>query len=121
LQSERVALYATALERLELSGAVFDCYLSRKDVASAASAPHGPAEEGQVYGAAHRRLNEGMAAQRRAEGRMPSKRLATGTGVVAFDDAIAGPQAFDVATQVGDIVVRRSDGLWAYQLAVSVD
>jgi len=121
LQSARVDLYGAALARLDRTGAVFDCYLSRKDVASASSAPHGPAEAGQVYGAAQRELNSEVAVERRSAGRSPSKRLATGTGVVAFTDAIAGAQSFDVETQIGDIVMRRSDGLWAYQLAVSVD
>ena len=41
--------------------------------------------------------------------------------VVCFDDRVFGPQRFDLPRQLGDVVVRRSDGLFAYQLAVSVD
>ena len=41
--------------------------------------------------------------------------------VVGFDDRVCGPQRFDLPRQLGDVVVRRSDGLFAYQLAVSVD
>lgn len=120
-QSERGDLYAAALTRLVAAGAVFDCYLSRKDVAAASSAPHGPASSGPVYGAEQRRLNLAVTDARRTAGRTPSQRLSAGAGVMEFHDAIAGPQAFDVASQVGDVVLRRSDGLWAYQLAVSVD
>src|SRR5690606_37015800 len=100
---------------------VFDCWLSRKDVASASSAPHGSDAGGPVYGAAQRRLNQAVAAARRAEGRAASQRLSVGEGAVEFHDALAGPQSFDAATQLGDVVMRRADGLWAYQLAVVVD
>jgi len=121
VQSERGDQYAAALARLVASSAVFDCFLSRKDVAAASSAPHGAAAAGHVYGPEQRRLNLAVAQAREAGGRTPSQRLSAGAGIVEFRDAIAGPQVFDVATQVGDIIMRRSDGLWAYQLAVCVD
>lgn len=121
VQSARTHLYAAALARLADTGAVFDCYLSRKDVAEASSAPHGPAEVAHVYGKRQRELNLAVTAERRAQGRTPSRRLSTSAGRVEFTDAIAGPRAFDVASQVGDLVLLRADGLWAYQLAVCVD
>jgi glutamyl-tRNA synthetase len=121
LQSERGGLYAAALAGLVATGAVFDCYLSRKDVSSASSAPHGPPAAGHVYGPDQRRLNLRVGTERHAAGRTPSQRLAVGTGTVEFHDAFAGPQSFDAVSEVGDIVLRRSDGLWAYQLAVCVD
>lgn len=137
-QSERSHLYRAALDRLERAGMVFDCYLSRKDVAEASSAPHAADREagqqaalGSVYGPAQRSLNTHVSAARAAQGRTPSVRLrsdrvaphdeAKGGATVEFSDAIAGPQAFEVERDVGDIVLLRSDGLWAYQLAVVVD
>ncbi|HET8986142.1 MAG TPA: glutamate--tRNA ligase family protein, partial [Trueperaceae bacterium] len=74
VQSERSELYAAALARLAARGAVFDCYLSRKDAASAASAPHGPAAADHVYGPRQRALNLEVAAARQAEGRTSSQR-----------------------------------------------
>lgn len=118
LQSRRGHLYAEALETLERRGLVFPCYLSRRELAGIASAPHGRAP---VYGAAERRANDRIAARRKAEGRTPSLRLRAPLGAVAFEDAVAGPSRYVVGDDVGDVVVRRSDGLWAYHLATVVD
>ena len=117
-QSERDAFYEEALRRLEAQNKIFACYLSRKDLRKASSAPHG---RGFVYGENERRRNANCEAQKRAEGKAPSLRFLVESRTVTFDDALAGPQKIDVAAEVGDFVVRRADGLWAYQLAVVVD
>ena len=52
LQSQRTHLYEAALARLQAAGRTFDCYLSRKDLAEVASAPHGPEAHGNLYGPA---------------------------------------------------------------------
>ena len=117
-QSERGELYAAALEALRDQGRIFPCYLSRRELAQIASAPHGRTP---VYGPAQRRANAELAAAKRAEGKPPSLRFRVAPGVVRFDDALAGPQRFDTGRDVGDLVVRRADGLWAYQLATVVD
>lgn len=122
-QSERGALYEAALERLEAAGRVFECYLSRKDQADAAGAPHaspGPGGE-RVYGEAERRLNARLAPARRAAGARPSRRFMVPHAAVSFTDACLGPTVVDLTLSFGDFVVRRADGLWAYQLAVTVD
>jgi len=122
LQSRRSVLYAAALERLAAQGLTFDCYLSRKDLAELASAPHGPAGAGEgAYGAAERARNVALTAAKRAAGKAPSVRFAVPDVVVTFDDLFAGPRSYDARREVGDVVVRRADGLWAYQLAVVVD
>ncbi len=117
-QSLRGERYALALERLEAGGAVYECYLSRKELHAIASAPHARAP---VYGEAERRANAAVAALRRAEGRAASLRLRVDPGEIRFRDALAGPQRFVVGRDLGDIVLRRSDGVWAYQLATVVD
>jgi glutamyl-tRNA synthetase len=118
-QSERDAHYQAALERLRRGGALAEDWLSRRDVHQAASAPHGPA--GPVYGPAERRLSAALASERRSAGRAPAWRARFPPGVVEVDDRRHGPCRFDLERDVGDVVVRRSDGLWAYALAVVVD
>jgi glutamyl-tRNA synthetase len=118
-QSERDAHYRAALERLDRAGLLAEDWLSRRDVQGAASAPHGPA--GPVYGPAERRLSAALASERRAAGRAPAWRARLPPGTVEVVDRRHGPRRFDVERDVGDVVVRRSDGLWAYALAVVVD
>ncbi len=121
-QSERSHLYLAALHRLDAQGLTFDCFLSRKELAELASAPHGPAGAGEgVYGEAERRSSAAQADAKRAEGRRPSVRFEVPDRPVAFDDLFAGPQLLGAREDVGHVVIRRSDGLWAYQLAVVVD
>jgi glutamyl-tRNA synthetase len=119
-QSERLPLYQAALARLQGSGLVYPCFCSRAEVARAAEAPHGPGEDGPRYPGTCRDLAAG---ERRERSRRhpPAWRFKVEAGAVAFADGLHGPQAFDVATQVGDFVVARADGVPAYQLAVVVD
>jgi glutamyl-Q tRNA(Asp) synthetase len=113
-QSERTPLYEEALARLRTAGLVYDCACSRAELRRLASAPT-PEEDGEpVYPGTCR---DGI-----APGRAPrSLRFRVPPGMVRFDDAIHGEQAQDVAREVGDFVVRRADGPFAYQLAVVVD
>lgn len=117
-QSQRHHLYLQALERLQTQDRIFECYLSRRELRELSSAPHGVP---RVYGERERRLSERLAERKRAEGKPPSLRLRVAEGPLYFDDLLHGPQRFDSLSQVGDIVVRRADGAWAYQLAVVVD
>ncbi len=122
VQSERGDRYQRVLDFLELQGLTFRCWLSRKDLRELASAPHGDIP---AYGAAERHLNERLRSAKQAAGKEPSIRLkgpetAAGT-VLEFNDLLAGRRQFEVAGSVGDIVLKRADGLWAYQLAVVVD
>jgi glutamyl-tRNA synthetase len=117
-QSERAERYRDALARLEAQGRLFACWLSRRELREIASAPHG---RGPVYGPAERARNARVAADKRAAGRTPALRLRVPERVVTFEDRLAGPQAIDLAREVGDTVLRRADGLIAYHLAVVVD
>ncbi|WP_338023983.1 glutamate--tRNA ligase family protein [Bifidobacterium phasiani] len=105
---------------------VYPCFCSRADI-RAASAPN----EGDgflVYPGTCQRLGESERAARLERGDRHSWRIAVpgpdapeSARVVTFADRVFGPQRFDLARQLGDVVVRRSDGLFAYQLAASVD
>ncbi|MGV8959337.1 MAG: tRNA glutamyl-Q(34) synthetase GluQRS [Stenotrophomonas sp.] len=101
-QSTRHGLYRQALERLLDLGLAFECHCSRADLA--------------VLGGIHRHCVA------RARRRQPAVRLRVPDGsLVGFDDGLQGPVEQDVGSAVGDFVLRRADGCWAYQLAVVVD
>jgi glutamyl-tRNA synthetase len=118
LQSRREAGYEAALAALAAAGRTFDCYLSRKDLRELSSAPHGA---GPVYGPRERAANARWADRKRAEGKEPAVRLRMPHGAVRVDDSLRGPRDVDLRAEVGDLVLRRADGAWAYQLAVVVD
>jgi glutamyl-Q tRNA(Asp) synthetase len=110
-QSRRFARYRQVLDRLRARHLLFDCSCSRKEIA--ASAPHA-GEEGPVYPGTCRNGRGGSRSQRAVRLRVPGR-------TVCFSDAVYGPQEQHLLTAVGDFVLRRADGLFAYQLAVVVD
>ncbi|WP_297981512.1 tRNA glutamyl-Q(34) synthetase GluQRS [uncultured Oscillibacter sp.] len=117
-QSERTALYQAALERLADMGLVYPCFCTRAEL-HAASAPH--REDGQVvYGGTCRCLTAAEAAER-AKVRSPALRLRVPEEEIAFTDGHMGPYRESLAWDCGDFLLRRSDGMFAYQLAVVVD
>jgi glutamyl-tRNA synthetase len=119
-QSSRVERYADAIARLLSSGRAYPCVCSRKEVESAASAPH--SEDGStVYPGTCRGKFSSIEEARASSEREPAIRFAVPEGIIEFDDAFAGRQTFDVARQLGDFVIRKADGTAAYQLAVVVD
>jgi glutamyl-tRNA synthetase len=115
-QSERLALYADAIETLDGHGVIYECWCTRAEIREAASAPHGDLPEG-AYPGTCRDLTAAERAERAASGRPPALRVRADAARVAFEDRIAGP----VAGVVDDFVVRRNDGAYAYNLAVVVD
>jgi glutamyl-tRNA synthetase len=121
-QSEREAIYRAYLQRLLEAGLVYPCYCSRAEIAQAGSAPQQGADEGPRYPGTCRHLTETRRRQYEASGRRPSLRFRVDDErVVAFTDLIAGPTTQHVQRAVGDFIVLRSDGIFAYQFAVVVD
>ena len=110
-QSRRTSLYEAALAALRARGLVYDCACSRAELQRAASAPL--SREPVYPGTCRNGLAPGKVA-RAIRFRAPDE-------VIAFDDLIAGHVEENVAESTGDFVVRRADGLFAYQLAVVVD
>ena len=119
-QSERRARYAAALERLAAAGRVYACACSRRDIALASSAPHGISDDGPRYPGGCRGLSPAALAAKSGDG-PTALRFGVEPGEVCFDDLIAGRQCYEPAAESGDFVVRRKDGVAAYQLAVVVD
>ncbi len=113
-QSQRTALYEAALETLK--DQTYPCFCTRGELRSA-SAPHG---REAVYPGTCRNLTAAEAALR-SKTRRPSLRLRVPDRDIRFTDLHFGPYRENLARSCGDFVLRRSDGLFAYQLAVVVD
>jgi glutamyl-tRNA synthetase len=115
-QSERLELYAEAVEELRGDGLIYECWCTRAEIREAASAPHCDLPEG-AYPGTCRRLTGAQRAERAATGRPPALRVCADAAAVTFEDRLAGR----VTGVVDDFVVRRNDGAFAYNLAVVVD
>jgi len=120
IQSERQEIYTTHLQRLQDKGLIYPCYCSRAEIARAASAPHG--NEGPRYPGTCRYLTQAQRRQHEAQNRRPSMRFRVDDArIVSFTDLVIGPAEQQVQQTVGDFIVCRSDGIFAYQFAVVVD
>ena len=122
-QSQREALYTAAFARLRTASLVYPCYCARSELARIASAPQqeGQGDVSPRYPGTCRDLTPAQRTEREAEGRRPSWRFSAPEGQITFADALHGVISENVAETVGDFIVRRSDGVFAYQLAVVVD
>lgn len=115
-QSERLDLYAEALERLKASGLVYPCFCTRADIAASASAPHGP--EGAIYPGTCRGMASPDLTSPHAWRLDVAKAMASTGPLYWLDDHTevqAEPERF------GDVVLARKDAPASYHLAVTVD
>ncbi len=114
-QSRRRALYQRALDKLIADGSAYPCACSRKDVEEALARQGKPHQRHAelVYPGTCRGGLRGKPAR--------AWRLRVPAGIVEWHDRRLGLQEQDVQHDVGDFVLNRADGLWAYQLAVAVD
>ncbi|MFP3757550.1 MULTISPECIES: tRNA glutamyl-Q(34) synthetase GluQRS [Cupriavidus] len=114
-QSRRESRYADALRRLDASGQLYPCGCSRKEIAD--SLVH--------VRERHQTLGYPGTCRNGLHGKLPRAwrvRVPDGpAATICFDDRWQGRQCQDLETELGDFVLRRADGLWAYQLAVVVD
>ena len=122
-QSQRQDLYCQAIEDLTERGLTYPCFCSRADL-HAAQAPH--ASDGTyIYQGTCRNLTVDQVAEksaaRPAAARLVVPAAADPTGTVTFVDQVFGRRREVLAHDCGDFIVRRSDGVFAYQLAVVVD
>ncbi|WP_323000116.1 tRNA glutamyl-Q(34) synthetase GluQRS [Castellaniella sp.] len=109
-QTRRHALYAQAFAQLQAAQRTYDCRCTRRELSS-----------GPYPGTC--RPRPGVLQQATDTGRKarPSWRFVVEPGIETFQDRWLGAQSQDVASEVGDFIIRRADGLWAYQLVVVVD
>jgi glutamyl-Q tRNA(Asp) synthetase len=115
-QSQRLDLYADALDRLAATGLAYRCTCTRADIAAAASAPHGP--DGAVYPGTCRGREIDPATPHCW--RLDMAAATARAGALDWIDEIAGPIAADPVPQ-GDVVLARKDAPSSYHLAVTVD
>ena len=118
-QSTRGPLYQAALDQLIEQGSAYPCGCSRKDIEAALHAQGVSRERHHiaVYPGTCRPERGGLQGKPARAWRLQIP----DTGEVAWTDRRLGPQTQNLATEVGDFVLKRADGLWAYQLAVVVD
>ena len=103
-QSQRTAAYDEAFEKLCAADRVFPCWCSRSDLAA--------------VGGIHR---DGLCVAAPDSPRAPAWRLRAPDSDVMFDDTLQGPQRYNLREKAGDFVIRRVEGIYAYQLACAVD
>ena len=115
-QSQRSAVYDKYFEILREKGLLYPCYCTRSQLHSV-NAPH-LSDGTYVYPGTCRNLTEG---ERAAFRRPPAWRVVVPDRVWTVEDRIQGTYRCNLATECGDMVVRRADGVYVYQLAVTVD
>lgn len=112
-QSRRYHLYEAALGRLKDADLVYPCYCSRKDWQAAAAV----GADGFVYNGRCRKAADRPDGQ----GKTPAWRIITPEADIGFSDGIVGCYTQNLRRDIGDFVLLRADGFWAYQLAVVAD
>lgn len=115
-QSRRRAAYDEAFAALSSQGLIYPCYCSRAAL-HAASAPHA-SDGAPVYPGTCRDMTE---TERTRQNRPPAFRVRVPDRILGFQDGLQGHYEENLARECGDFIVRRSDGVYAYQLAVVVD
>ena len=117
-QSQRTDIYAEHFHRLESQGLIYPCYCTRSE-RLAAGAPH-RSDGISVYDGRCRRLSEAER-QTFSVSRRPAWRVAVPSEEISFTDLCQGTYTERLDLDCGDFILRRSDGVYAYQLAVVVD
>lgn len=117
-QSERTAAYNAAEKVLSQAAEVYPCYCSRAEL-------HAPEitrlpDGGILYPKTCKNLSAAQKAEKQSRVR-PAMRISVPDEVITFTDGICGVQSQNLALECGDFIIRRSDGVYAYQLAVVVD
>ena len=119
-QSARTAIYEEAFRTLDDCGLVYPCWCSRSQRLAAASAPH-PGEQEADLGCRCTRMSQAEREAMFLSGRNPAWKLRSPDRTIRVRDGHYGLYTQNPAREAGDCIIRRSDGVFAYQLAVSVD
>ena len=117
-QSKRSDIYAEYFVQLQEHEFVYPCFCSRSEL-HAAEAPH--LSDGRIIYAGTCRHLTAEQREAKAQRRAPAYRLRVEDKPISFLDGHYGQQSYNLAEESGDFIVRRSDGVFAYQLAVTID
>ncbi len=117
-QSKRTKLYAEVFEQLQAQGVLYPCYCTRAE-RLAASAPH--RSDGVVLYNGHCRTLTPEQKLLFSQTRKAAWRIAVPSETISFEDLLQGTYTENLAQSCGDFIIRRSDGVYAYQLAVVID
>lgn len=117
-QSERTEIYQKAFDELSRRGLVYPCFCTRAQLHAAIAPNLGDHEP--VYSRACANLTETEIAER-IRTRSPAMRMRVPDETISFEDGHFGPVSENLESASGDYIIRRSDGLFGYQLAVVVD
>ena len=117
-QSERLPLYRRSLDQLLITGHIYPCHCSRKDLAAMMHAPHEDADDEPIYpGTCRTKLQPNQPFQTNTNYRFRTSDNET----ITFEDRNLGPQSFTTGQDFGDFLIWRKDGVPSYQLACVVD
>ena len=119
VQSERIALYRSAIERLLAAGYAYACTCSRKELAQMTQAPHEDTDDEPVY--TGRCRPRGDAAPQILQANLNYRFRVPDGETISFTDLNLGAQSFTAGKDFGDFLIWRKDGLPSYQLACVVD
>jgi len=123
-QSNRQENYLEGIRRLEANGLIYPCFCTRKELRELAGAPHAGARE-EIYSGKCRTLHQLEVERKKAAGQSGSLRVRFEERLypefLQVEDLVLGRHAFTPGQAGGDFAVRRSDGVFAYQLAVVLD
>lgn len=119
-QGKRKPLYDCALKIFEANNLIYKCFCTRKELRLLANAPH-PGDIGAPYPGICRYLPSEVIETNMAQGKPWSLRFKTGAEPVIFNDLVQGRKEYFPKDIGGDFALKRSDGIYAYQLACAVD
>ena len=119
-QSKRTAIYENAFEALKARDLIYPCWCTRSERLAAASAPH-PGEREHDGGCRCAHMTAGEREAMRLSGRRPAWKLRCPDETITVVDGHYGAFTQNPVREAGDFIIRRADGVFAYQLAVSVD
>jgi glutamyl-queuosine tRNA(Asp) synthetase len=120
-QSRRLPLYREALDQLLITGQIYPCHCSRKDLAGMMHAPHEDADDEPVYPGICRPTVDAQQRETRFQPNINYRFRVPDGETITFTDNNLGPQSFTAGKDFGDFLVWRKDGLPSYQLACVVD
>ncbi len=120
-QSQRLPLYREALDQLLITGQIYPCHCSRKDLAAMMHAPHEDTDDEPVYPGICRPALDVQQREAPFQPNVNYRFRVPDNETISFEDKNLGPQSFTAGKDFGDFLVWRKDGLPSYQLACVVD